>query len=303
MLDADSTQLLFRDDSRNVYNRSGGADHLLARGVNPREYALHSTGAVFSDWDTQQGFEWSSGTLTSLGTVNTQLTATGRWVMWSNAADLFRRDVSTGTTVQVSSNALHYDNALTPEGDVVYASLDGGIYRYHDGASTPVTSSGYWPVVDGETVVFTRTDHNESSHPDGAYIVLARKGVEVVLSQRQIPLRPQLAYAARDGYVAFLSSDDGWFWGYSPFDCHVMDPSGFDHLVVRAPCALRALGPNGTLVYNKNGAMYALRAPYTGTPVRLAREWNSLAPGETGFKFRGDELILMIGRTAFRASY
>jgi hypothetical protein len=45
--------------------------------------------------------------------------------------------------------------------------------------------------------------------------------------------------------------------------------------------------------------MYAIRAPYSGAPVRIAHDWQSFrAP-----RFVGGDLLLFLGRSVFRVSY
>jgi hypothetical protein len=116
---------------------------------------------------------------------------------------------------------------------------------------------------------------------------------ETVLSNALTGAVPPTHYEAAGGWVAYA----------------VMDGGGATQLRVRAPdgtirqvtsfgtsSLIRALGPDGTLVYANAGSAYALRAPFTGVRTRLGTDWFRA-------RFRGAELQLFLGNTVFHASY
>jgi hypothetical protein len=81
---------------------------------------------------------------------------------------------------------------------------------------------------------------------------------------------------------------------------HTRSPDGTDYRATSSGsnATIRALGTDGTVVYGVGGSVYAIRAPYTGAPVRVSSDWF-----HGRFRFSNGELQLFLGRSVFRVAY
>jgi hypothetical protein len=297
--DVDPGRVLFSDTAGSVYLRAGATETLLAPRVAPRVARLHPQGAIFG---AGRVYDWR-GSLVDLGRLNAELEVSGSWAIWSNGWNLFRRDLSAGTHVQISSNAINNGNDVTESGVVAYLGRSGtspadewyDIYRFDGSGTTRLTaaaddSSGHGsPVTDGTNVVYG------TSAQSSTYITLWRDGVETVLTTVPRSVQPRRDYDANNGWVAFTDRDAG-----GAIQVYTRAPDG---TVRRATSAfsnssLRGLGADGTVLYANAGSVYAIRAPYAGAPVRIATDVDF-----GSFRFDGGDVLLFLGRTAFRATF
>ncbi|MFL5384975.1 MAG: hypothetical protein ACJ8GN_20845 [Longimicrobiaceae bacterium] len=298
-MDLDSTRLLFSDEENRVWlrDRVTTARTLLAQAGNRPYGFLHAQGAIFatSSIDFASVYDWRSGTLAGLGSANSNssLVAAGSWAIWNDGSTLRRRDLATGTTATVATNAINFENDVASNGDVVYSTGFGSGYdvvRYRAGVKTPVTNDpddvarNLYPVTDGTNVLYLKTP------PTGGLkgrVAWWDGMTETVLSDTVTVAW----YAANGGWIAYP----------------VVDGAGYQQVRTRAPDGtvrqvptgsspygyLHALAPDGTVVYSTSSGTYVLRAPYTGSPT--------LSGGRP--VFRGTELLVFLGNTVFRVSY
>ena len=240
--------------------------------------------------------------------LNSGLKVDGQWALYSNATNLYRRDLSTGTTVQVSSTANNFRNDIAG-GVVAFGTARGtagdgyDIYRYDGTTTTRLTADAdasfwnVWPVTDGTNFVYRKSAAGGGTLQPGR-IALWRDGTETLLSSTARNVEPETDYAAEGGWVAFTNVDAGGI-----VQVYTRAPDGTVRRVTSAGTrsSLRALASNGTVLYATGTSVYALRAPYTGTPVRIASDWNRYGPDH--FRFVDGDVLLFLGRSVFRAIF
>jgi hypothetical protein len=305
--DVDLGRVLFSDTAGSVYLRAGSTETLLAPGVTPRVARLHPQGAIFGGGRV---YDWR-GTLVDLGTLSSQLEVSGSWAIWNNSArDLFRRDLAAGTHVQLSADAFNIGNDVTESGVVVYTTGGQGtspsdegydVYRFDGSGTTRITADAdatawnVYPVTDGTNVVYRTTAQGGSTSLQPGHIALWRDGVETLLTTVARDVQPRRDYDATNGWVAFTERDAG-----SILQIYTRAPDGTVRRAtsVGSSASLRGLGPDGTVLYASGGSVYAIRAPYSGAPVRIANDWSFGT-----FRFDDDDVLLFLGRTAFRATF
>jgi hypothetical protein len=297
LLDVDVGRVLYSDTAGSVWVRSGSAETMLAAGVYPAFARLHPYGAIFGSSSTRL-LDWNAGTLYDLGGLNNQLVVEGTWALWSDGRDLYRRDLASRSNVQVASDANNDNNDLTAAGVVVYSNnalpfsgVDAyDIFRFDGAGTTRLTSDDdavYWnlaPVTDGTNVLYAKAPKAFSP----GYTGLWRDGAEILL--------PVGSYDANGGWIAWTALDGGGIR-----QIHTRSPDGTNRTATSTGTAsdLRGLGADGTVVYANGGWLYAIRAPYTGTPTRIAHEWRGV--GEP--RFVNGDLMFFLGRTVFRVNY
>jgi hypothetical protein len=278
-LDLDSTRLLFIDTVNTVWtrDRTGGTRTPLQASSYGNVYGrLFPLGALFGRKANGQLYEYRGGTVATMATVaSSALIMKGSWALWPGG----RRDLLAGTTV-TAGNA---SSDLSPDGDVVYGSL-GRVYRFHDTYPGAVVDSGgaSSPVTDGINVVYQK-----------GFLMRFDGTTSTVLTTALAGATPHTYYETSGGWIAYAVVDGG---GASQL--RVRAPNGTDTQVTStvASNVIRALAADGTLVFARSGALYALRAPYTATPTRLGKDWFAV-------RFRGTDLLLFVGNSVFQASY
>ena len=124
---------------------------------------FHAEGA---DVTTDRLYEWDGGSdVTDLGPLNSTYSVVVRapYVIWSDGSTLYRRDLATGQTVVVATDAGNEDNDLLPTGGVIYWAYGSSyrIMRYQGGQTEQVSpdTPGLWniyPITDGSNVVYQR---------------------------------------------------------------------------------------------------------------------------------------------------
>lgn len=309
VLDVDAGRVLFVDTAGALRIRSGDTEtFIMASGS--RLGRLHPQGAIFAGENNV--FDWRSGTLVDLGTLNSllSLVVEGNWAIWNNATALYRRDLTTGTHVQISSEAINWRNDVTAGGVVAFGTGRGtsgngyDIYRYDAGGTTRLTSdadASFWnvyPLTDGTSFVYRKSVQTGSGVLQPGGIALWRDGTETMLSSTTRDVQPGVDYAVEGGWVAWTNADAGGI-----IQVYTRAPDGTVRRATSAGTAssIRALGPDGTLVYGNAGSVYALRAPYTGTPVRISSEWSGYA--YDAYRIVDGDVLLFLGRTVFRALF
>jgi hypothetical protein len=305
-VDADAARLMYMDDDSALFVRTGGADHLLSTRP-PVTAQLHSYGAIFMvapQANKFRGVDWRPGTLDSLGQVNSQLKGRGAWAIRSNGLSLYLRDLAARSDMLISTGAANANNDVTEAGVVAFAA-SREIYRYQNGTSTPLTNDpdnvhwNLYPLTDGTTTVYYKSEQggNTQSLAGTGRIAMHHNGVETILTGQRSQPAPGQDYQVNAGWVAYVMTDLNGVW-----QAYTRDPGG----VVRKVGPTRvlvALGPDGTVVYTSGNYLYAARAPYTGAPVRISRDWRATPEIAPTVFFRGTELMMLIGRTAFSVSY
>jgi hypothetical protein len=310
VLDVDLGRVLYADSAGSLYLRSGATETLIMAGADAGPAWLHPQGAIFGS--NGRVYDWRNGALVDLGTLNSGLIVAGSWALWSNARNLYRRDLAAGTNLQLSSEANNHLNDITETGVVVYGtgpSSNGGgdfydVYRFDGSTTTRLTADAdntswnVFPVTDGTNVVYLSTTQNGSTVLQPGRIALWRDGTETLLSTATRSAEPGVDYDVNGGWVAYTDLDAGGI-----LQVYTRAPDG---TIRRATSSgtrstLRGLLADGTVIFARAGDVYAIRAPYTGTPVRIANDW----PGNYPPLLRvvDGDVLLFLGRTVFRASY
>jgi len=240
-------------------------------------------GVVFSaegaDVTTDRLYEWDGGAdVTDLGALNSSLSVVvrGSYVIWNDGMTLYRRDLATGQTVVVATDAGNWNNDLLPTGDVVYWTE--GSYRilgYQDGQTEQVSpdTPGMWnvyPITDGSNVVYQKG----SPCCAGSYsIVLDHGGIETQLtSPSTFEPVPGSDYEVAGGWTAFQqpsSTGSTQTW--------LRDPDGTtSHLPDIAPAGgqvIDAMNAAGQVMYSAGQSLYLGQA---GRPPVLLASGNGV---------------------------
>ncbi len=309
-LDPPTARVLFADTAGALRLRTGQTETLIGNFGVPRVARLHPQGAIFGGGYTDRVYDWRNGTLVDLGVLNSGLAVDGTWALYSNATNLYRRDLSTGTTAQISSQANNFRNDIAGDGTAVFSSSRGtagdgyDIYRYDAGGITRLTADAdasfwnAWPVTDGTNFVYRKSPQNGAQVLQPGRIALWRNGTETLLSSTLRNVEPGRDYAAEGGWVAFTNADAGGI-----IQVYTRAPDGTVRRATSTGTAssLRALAPDGTVLYANGRSVYAIRAPYTGTPVRIASDWYGYV--EEPFRVIDGDVFLFLGRSVFRAVF
>jgi hypothetical protein len=248
-------------------------------------------------------WDWRLGSEADLGAVNTSnLLVDGLWAVWRGSGDISRRELSAGTTVTVpgSSNSLGQD--VGPNGDVVYAynnSIGWEVARFRGGVVEPIPPPlggqrfNRFPLTDGINVVYWKGDPGGGPTSLAGQVAWWNDTTETLLTPLINPLQPNQNYAVNGGWIAYTVVDGG-----GATQIRVRAPNGTDLQVTSAAGSslIRGLASDGTLVYANAGSIFARRAPFSSGAVRVGRDWFRVS-------FRGSELLLFLGNSAFHASY
>jgi hypothetical protein len=313
LMDYDAQRVLYFDTagSARMASRDGGGETVL-RGPDPRTFGdasvprgwLHPAGAVFSIGVANANYDWRAGTLSALGGSGATLQAAGNWAVWTGVigyTDIFRRDLSTGATQRIATNAGNVDQAVAANGDVVFWNSDYEIMRYRGGSLTALTSSddavarNTAPRTDGINVVFRRAPPCCAVRGDQILMITAQ-GTELALTPvlTEAP-NGALDYDAAGGWVAYTHPDAGFV-----MQVRMRSPDGVVYQATRlaSPSTIQAVGPAGELVFASGTQVYVARPPYTAPPVPVGR-W----PSAARYQWRGGQLVTFLGRSAFTVSY
>jgi hypothetical protein len=181
IVDVGSDRILFRqtDTTLGIFDRSSQATTPVAvAGADATEGFLAPGGAVFATTaGSVRVWELRDGTTTDLGPYSTPrftLEVAGGFAIWAQGgftpASLFRRDLSSHTTVNLgsfeASNGPVNGADVAPNGDVVFYKNFGcgGVCRFRNGASTqlgPIESTFPYPRTDGTNVVWATAQFTE----------------------------------------------------------------------------------------------------------------------------------------------
>jgi Carboxypeptidase regulatory-like domain len=263
-----------------------------------RAGALFPGGAIFFTRGDVSGsmWEWRNGTssVISTGVSETSFEVEGSFAIWTSSDGLIRRDVTSGTNVNVVSGNTNGDVAAT--GEVVWAGRD--VFLFEDGINTQLTSDGgdelgnVSPVTDGINVVYQRRSFPPADFPGS--IMLVAPGDDIVLGadigdRSPFGIEPHDDYEVADGWIAFGRLDVSstqQIWRRSP-DGEEAQVSAFGE-----PSTIEAMGPDGEVVFTSNA---------TGTVRRYrARVGESPEDVSTGLGkpvYIDGQLHLMMGAT------
>ena len=280
------------------------------RPVFPRKAVLTVTGAIASDaTSTNHVMEWrndavSETPLTSHGAfdANDEFAAFASGGATNSTAPLYRRNLGTGLDELVSSsvfvagdspgticNAMISDVGreppfrVAPNGDVVYAPSTGGLYRFRDGSSTLVSTSGSRPRTDGINVVFQRVVSTSTT----TYETVVWDGAtEATLASGE----PAASYAVLGGWTAFVKSDVN-----GALQAWTRSPSGTLQKLTAfgAGFVVEVVGPDGSVIGTASGRRYAVSPAGAATDIGSS-QGTVLTYRDGGFFVLLGQLVLRI---------
>lgn len=142
-----------------IFNEPGGEIH---------QTYLTPNGVIFTrqsfDDQTKSVLEIRGDELINLGTIGSHhtLVVNGPYAIWvaEEENQLIRRDLLTGTNIEISKQVITRYNDITAEGIVAYANNENEVFLFKDGASRQVTQYDERqksnPQTDGHTVVYAK---------------------------------------------------------------------------------------------------------------------------------------------------
>jgi uncharacterized repeat protein (TIGR01451 family) len=270
IVDVQPAQLLYLENAQlKIEDRQTGAVTPIPTiaGKRHRYGFLSPHGAIFDVMDDQTSldelWEWRDGTLIRLlGSLNSQLTVKGDYALFSgsNACcsySLFLRDLATGTTTTVATNAGNTSNDLTAGGEVAYWTYPAyDIYRWRNGVATQLTNDATlwdtYPLTDGTHVVYRK--HSPCCQSETGSVAFSDGTTETVLdSFRNGWPGPPMDYAVASGFIAFThlgTQGELQVWR--------RDPSGTQTQVSPAGIGARIVSMNGLgeVVFYAGGRLY-----------------------------------------------
>jgi hypothetical protein len=316
VLDVDADRILYLDSTTadppvmKVRDRSSGGDETVGSISSPLQGRAYLTpsGAVFlqkqHDFPFSALFEWRNGTLAALGGAH-DLRVAGAFAAYSTGTDatsttLIRRNTTTGSDLTVATDISITGKDVAANGDVVYWTDDGLVWRFRDASGTsqvsPPTGLNAYPLTDGINVVYQRRT-GVNPNTNGIWEIELFDGTTTTTlapEREQSVVSPGSDYAVNNGWTAYTKPGSGGqlqVWSRSP-GAEERQVSHFG-----TPSSVAALGANGEVVFALvgSGLFYSL-PPYTGSPLDVGGQ------GATAFVFVGSSLYKLVGNTVFQAS-
>jgi len=300
LLAVSGTRLLWSSGST-MGIRQGGSSEIITTTFEGNSQLggsfLTPTGAVFSTLNPvllAQLYLWRNGSLTTKALSSpTSLAASGNYAIYNlrtiSNGTLYRTDVVSGTDVLIDTTAANTNNSVSENGDVAFSTTAGEIVRYRNGTETSVTSDGgsiknFYPVTDGTNIVFRRSP---PSNPDQFEIWLYDGSTLSMLApSRNGNAQSVTDYVVNGGWTAFTKGD-----GTGGFQVWTRSPAGALQAVPSSGPSpkIRALGPDGSLIFDSNIDRY-YAAP-GGTPTRVS-SFHGTVVWDSG------HFVMLLGSTA-----
>jgi len=155
-------------------------------------------------------YDWNNGQLYNLGHPNSahSLRVAGDYAIWSVSSNLWRRQLSTRTNIQISNDAGNWKNAIASNGVVGFWAYGGNysVIRYQGGSSTTLaTDSNYWnSYVESDGLGFLYRKHDPCCSNQQYAITFHNGSIESALTVfRDKEPSPGRDYQINNGWVAF----------------------------------------------------------------------------------------------------
>lgn len=153
-------------------------------------------------------YEWTNNTINELTNninSNSSVTVRGDYIIWSEGSVLFKRELSTGTTTLISSNAGNWRNDVSMNGEVAYWDYSYDIHFFKDNIDTKLTNdSYYWNTyvkTNGDLSIYRKHD---PCCGDQQYALAIHDGVEeLVLRDFQSREDSYGSYQIDNQYIAY----------------------------------------------------------------------------------------------------
>ncbi|HKP75189.1 MAG TPA: hypothetical protein VJT67_06565 [Longimicrobiaceae bacterium] len=222
-----------------------------------------------------------SGTVTNL---SPPVQVAGGWAVYGTAT---RMEMATGATMAFAGD----QPDVAANGDVAFQA-SGGISWYHGGTTAGIAASGQYPVTDGINVAYV----DAANH---AILYLGAGGTVDLGAVPSFDSHSPPAHRlveVENGWTAWVKPDGGGVgqvWVRSPAGTVTQVTSGGQQ------AEIVTLGASGQVVYRAGGQVYVAQSPYTAAAVRVFGDHT----GHGFVRWRGTDLVLFLGRTAFSVSY
>ena len=236
--DIQSDRILFSENRNNqelvkILNRTSGIETELVTLSNASIYYMRdqptafltANGAIFIvKYDQNNNYrilEWRNNQIADLSstTSSVSLSAAGNYAAWhgthtidsgATLTGMILRDLNTGVSKLISSDAGNFLTSVTPDGQVVFSGgppLFYRIYRYRNNQTSyltnPTNARDFYPLTDGETVIFKRFKGADINAPKD--IIWWTANGEIVLSTLKSEKLNDISrpYLINNGLVTF----------------------------------------------------------------------------------------------------
>ncbi|MCZ8523440.1 fibronectin type III domain-containing protein [Paenibacillus caseinilyticus] len=303
------------DESRILYTAVDGSLRIRGRGTaedtvvfaqpgrSTLEQKLVPGGAVFSlyrsgSFSDQELYLWQAGQLKPLASGASVRSGTWRAVSGKHAvydefpsSQTYYLNTATGERKVIGSFIYHTD--ITPQGQLVFSDLDGGIYRYEPDTGERTLLLGkeeepydYMnPVADGSRLLFSV--HTNIAKFDGQSVTELSPPYPEEEIERGANVFPYRDYQANAGWLAYTKTDgeNRPIYLESPDGSvsRVADTGGYP--------SIGRLTENGTLSFYSQGRMYLAKPQGEPTAVASSRGQDF---------YRGGIFYKTLGDTLFR---
>jgi hypothetical protein len=295
--DVDATRILYRLSDSAIAIKDRATEDLttisLPHANPPAGGFLTSHGAIYATSTSTAPFrhlyERRDGTDIDRGPFDSFFRVAGNFAAWTNGTALFREDLSTGTIVQIASDAGNTQNDVAADGDVAYWTTDFSIMRYPGLVGSDTLATGdetHWesyPVTDGTNVVWRETGNNTA--PPASLRGYGPAGPFALAdTTRDGEPLPGIDYRVSGGFVAFTravgNQGDKEIWLREPDGTEADVGPGGENTIL-------GLAADGDVMYAArqiDGRDGIVLVPHGGDPVPVALLPAGAAPsGERGF--------------------
>jgi hypothetical protein len=299
ILDASADRLLWADSAQiAIQDRASGGQTMIfgLQGKRVEQGFLTPSGALFEiprafPSSANQLFDWRGGTALSLGDIpQFSLQVNGSFAAWYVNTQVFRRDLTAGTTTTVATDFNTGSLAVGPNGDVIYGS-GSELRRVRNGAVSVLVSDGFAhqrAVTDGLHVVYDRYDLGPSNQH---FLILNDDSVESVLAG-PFANAGSGTYAVTNGWIAYTRLT------FNLLQVWVRPPDGGEtqasFLGNTSPIVER-LASDGKVFFETFDRRYLAVPPYSPNSIDVS------GPEGRGVFIDGQP-FLVIGRSLFAAN-
>ncbi len=295
ILDA-SARLLWADSAQiAIQDRASGGQTMIfgLQGNRVEQGFLTPSGALFEiprafPSSANQLFDWRGGTALSLGDIpQFSLQVNGSFAAWYVNTQVFRRDLTAGTTTTVATDFNTGSLAVGPNGDVIYGS-GSELRRVRNGAVSALVSDGFahqGAVTDGLNVVYDRYDLGPSNQH---FVILNDDSVESVLAG-PFANAGSGTYAVTNGWIAYTKPT------FNLLQVWVRPPGGGEtqaSFLGNASPTVESLSLDGKVFFETFDRRYLAVPPYSTNSIDVS------GPEGRGVFIDGQPFVV-IGRSLF----
>jgi hypothetical protein len=270
IIDVSGARILYLGSTLKVLDRATRQTVTVPAGPghDPGYGWLVPGGVIFrasgGDSTTVRLYEWCGGShVNDLGPLNSTFSVVVRapYVIWSDGTTLYRRDLATGRTVVVATDAGNWYNDLLPTGEVIYWTDNGSyrIMRYYEGKTEQVGpgTPGLWnvyPITDGTNVVYLRLTPCCGNQD---YSIILNHGTRetALTAPASYEPSPGRDYEVAGGWTAFQETS-----GAGDVQTWLRDPGGtvtrLPDIAPRGSPGIVAMNAAGQVMYSSGENLY-----------------------------------------------